>query len=153
MVPERLLWIAAIIGTFGLSATPLSAWPHKHGQKLEVHFLAASTLLRGTWGYNQDIYLVDLVLAGSGNRVHARLVDEYPSYAAPISTTVLKSDSGTILRLARDSECDRPYGQMILRAAPGDLMAILPVKLSYQPKLISPLQSSEILPCYRTVRR
>ena len=52
----------------------------------------------------------------------------------------------------RDTRCDMQLGKIQLRAAPGDLMAILPGKLEYQPQLLKNPEPNEVVACYRTVR-
>jgi hypothetical protein len=138
--------VAACVGTAGSQA-------HARAQKAHVHFLATSTLLRGTWGYNQDVFLVELRFAAHGEPVLARLIDEYPSLFSPLTAEDLRSPSGTVFRVRRDAQCDLPYREILLRTAPGDPMAILPERLGYQPKLEKTPQPDEILPCYRTAKR
>lgn len=128
------------------------AWPHQRGQKAKVRFLASSTLVRGTWGLNEDTYLAELRLRQDGESILVRLIDEYPNEVPPLPETVLTSELGTSLRVRRDSQCDSAYAQMLLRAAPGDLIAILPVKLVYQPLLSERMDPNSVLRCYRTLR-
>ena len=123
-------------------------------QKAHVRFLATGTLIRGTWGPNEDTYLVE-VAEGTSQLVTYRLVtliDEYANKAPPLSTEVLTSPTGLNLRLRRDSQCDRPYSQLVFRAAPGDLIALIRGKLAYAPKLNKVPQPGEVVPCYRVVR-
>jgi hypothetical protein len=82
-----------------------------------------------------------------------RLIDEYLNLFPPIPAEVLRSQSGTVLRVTRDPQCDRPFGEILLRTAPGDLMAILPERLGYQPALDRTPASGTVLPCYRVLRR
>ena len=145
---------AIIVCTFLLLAHLANAWPHRHsGKKARVHFLAESTLVRGNWGWNEDAYLAELRLPKQAELVLVRLVDSYPNEAPPLSYAVLTAESGASFHVKRDQECDRPFGTMPLRAAPGDLMAILPMRLSYQPKMDRMPESGAILPCYRVARR
>lgn len=44
-----------------LTARTAGAWPHRQGHKARVQFVATSTLIRGTWGQNEDAYLVKLL--------------------------------------------------------------------------------------------
>ncbi len=81
-----------------------------------------------------------------------RLIDEYPNLFPPIPAEILRSQSGTVLRVKRDPQCDRAFGEILLRTAPGDPMAILPERLSYQPVLDWTPASGTILPCYRVLR-
>ena len=136
----------------GLMTVTAEAWPHRHGEKARVRFLATSTLIRGTWGENEDTYLAQLVLPKENEAVLVRLVDTYPNEWPPLPREVLTSDAGTILPVKRDAECDRPFGEILLRAAPGDLIAILPERLDYRPPLEFTPANATIVPCYRTVR-
>ncbi len=143
---------AAIFIAITLVGNPAGAWPHHHGQKVRVRFLANSTLLRGTWGMNQDTYLAQLSFPKQSAPVFARLMDVYPNGWPPLARNVLKSNTGTILRVQRDEDCDRPFGEMLLRTAPGDLLAILPERLQYQLNLEDQPTPDSILPCYKVIR-
>jgi hypothetical protein len=118
-----------------------------------VRFLATRTLIRGTFGQNDDTYLAELTFTHKEGPVLVRLVDSYPNETPPLSRTTLISELGTTLKVRRDTDCDRPYGELILRTAPDDPMAILPEKLGYRPQLQRTPQPNEMLPCYRTVRQ
>lgn len=144
--------IAALLVLITVAGTSASAWPHHRGQKARVHFLANGTLLRFTWGQNQDTYLAQLYFPKQSAPVLARLMDVYSNGWPPLSRRVLKSDTGTILRVERHEDCDRPFGEMLLRTAPGDLLAILPERLHYQPHLENPPAPDSILPCYKVIR-
>jgi hypothetical protein len=146
----RIVSIAVVIA---ISGTAAGAWPHKLGQKARVRFLATSTLIRGTFGPNEDTYLAELSLNKGNERVLIRLIDAYPNETPPISLEDLTTPTGVTIRVRRDFECDRPFEQMIMRAAPGDPLAILPERLEYQPQLTSTPQPDSRLPCYRIVRR
>lgn len=145
--------ITAVLVVAAMTAATARAWPHRQGQKVRVHFLATSTLIRGTWGPNEDTYLAQLLLPKQNEAVLVRLVDAYPNEWPPLAREVLTSDAGTVLPLKRDAKCDRPFGEILLRTAPGDPMAILPVRLSYRPPLDRTPVSGTILPCYRVLRR
>lgn len=121
--------------------------------KAQVHFLATSATIRGTWGNNLDIYLTEIVLRPGSEPVLARLIDETLQSQLPLSVDSLTSTTGTILRIRRDEQCDMPYAEIQLRTAPGDPMAIIHAKLHYQPQLSRTPAPDEVLPCYRTVRR
>lgn len=138
--------------TLMLVATP-GAWAHRHGQKARVYFLATGTLVRGSWGQNQDTYLAQLFLPKQKAAVLVRVVDTYPSPWPPLSRDVLLSDNATMLSVTRDSSCDRSFGEMVLRTAPGDPLAILPERLGYQPRLDPMPTPGSILPCYRVLRQ
>jgi hypothetical protein len=144
--------IVSIFAIIAFSTNSTGAWPHKNGQTLRVRFLATSTLIRGTFGQNEDIYLAQLILPTQGEEVLVRLVDAYPNEWSPFGREVLTSDSGKVLQVRRDFQCDRAFGDMPLRTAPGDFMAFMPEKLVYQPLLPRSPESSEIIPCYRIVR-
>jgi hypothetical protein len=84
--------------------------------------------------------------------VLVRLIDAYPNEAPPLPFATLTSESGTLLFVKRDVQCDRPFGELLLRTAPGDAMAILPERLGYQPQMIGTPNSDNVVPCYRTLR-
>jgi hypothetical protein len=143
----------SVVAVIVISTTTVGAWPHKNEQKARVRFLATSTLLR-TWGApNEDTYLAELTLTTKDDPLMVRLVDSYPNMASPLSKGTLTSAEGHILKVRRDINCDRIYGKMILRTAPGDPMAILPERLGYQLSIDVVPASEMILPCYRLVRR
>lgn len=150
----RASHIAAILLIAALNTSTAGAWPHRRqAQKARVQFLATSTLIRGTWGPNEDTYLAQLVLPKQNEAVLVRLVDAYPNEWPPLSRNVLTSDAGAVLPVKRDAECDRPFGEILLRTAPGDSMAILPEQLGYRPQLDRMPAPGTILPCYRVLRR
>lgn len=152
MISSPLARIVSIFAVIAISTTTAGAWPHRHGQKARVRFLATSTLIRGTFGQNEDTYLAQ-VFTARGNESHLiRLVDAYPNETPPLPLATLTSDSGTRLRIQRDPQCDRLYGEMLLRTAPGDPMAILLERLEYHPQLSWTPQPGTNVPCYRTVR-
>ncbi len=145
--------IAAALMIAAMTPATAGAWPHRRGQKAHVHFLASSTLIRGTWGQNEDTYLAQLLLPKQNEAVLVRLVDAYPNEWPPLAREVLRSDAGAVLAVKRDAECDRPFGQILLRTAPGDPMVILPERLGYQPQFDRTPAAGTILPCYRVLRR
>jgi hypothetical protein len=136
-----------------MTVATAGAWPHRHGQKARVRFLATSTLIRGTWGQNEDTYLAQLLLPKQNEAVLVRLVDAYANEWPPLARAALTADAGTVLSVKRDAECDRPFGEMLLRTAPGDPMAILPERLGYRPPLDRTSAAGTVLPCYRVLRR
>jgi hypothetical protein len=146
----RILTVMACIATVSASA---DARPRIRVQKAHVRFLATSTVVRGTWGYNQDIFLAELQPARHGELQLVRLIDEYPNLSPPLPAEVLTSPSGTVLKVKRDSQCDLPFGQVQLRTAPDDPMAILHERLSYQPEMGRTPGAWTPVPCYRTVRQ
>ncbi|MDR3725131.1 MAG: hypothetical protein P4K83_11675 [Terracidiphilus sp.] len=129
-----------------------NAYDRHRPRKVKVHFLADSTLVRGSWGFNQDIYLAELIEKKDSGRRLVRIVDEYSPDAPPLSHEVLVDEQGTGLRVRRDESCDLAYGAMHMRAAPGDSMAILPIKMQYQPQFRQAPEQSELLPCFRIAR-
>lgn len=142
-----------ILGT-GALLSSAGAWPRQHSvQKVRVHVLANSTLLRTNWGSNEDTYLAELLFNRNSESVLVRLVDAYPNEAPPLSKVALTSPAGTVLRVKRDRGCDSAYSSLLLRSAPGDSMAMLPVKLNYQPKMDHVPEPDAALPCYRVERR
>jgi hypothetical protein len=134
-------------------ALSASALKRSRDLKVRVRFLATSTIVRGSWAYNQDTYLAEFIPSSGDEQVLVRLVDEYFNAAPPISHEALTSSTGTILRVRRDSQCDLPYTDILLRTKPEDPMAILPERLGYEPKLDSTPDPSTVIPCYRTVRQ
>lgn len=145
--------IAAIIVVALIGNIPSFARNHSQTIKANVRFLATSTLLRTTWGWNRDTYLAELTPAVHGESILVRVLDAYPNQATPLSREVLKADPGTMLRVSRDTQCDLPFGQMLLRTAPGDPLAILLEPLVYQPPIDRLPDAAKILPCYRVYRR
>lgn len=152
MICSSITRIVSISTAIAIFVTATAAWPHKQGQKANVRFLATGTIVRFTGAWNEDTYLAELQFAVGDEWILARLIDSYPNEAPPLSRGVLTSSSGTGIKVRRDTECDSPYGQMILRTAPGDPLAILPERLGYQPQRQKPPEADAILPCYRTVR-
>jgi hypothetical protein len=127
-------------------------WRHRHTQRVQIRFLATSTLIRGTWGMNEDTYLAQLRLLKQNEVILVRLVDAYPNEWPSLARQALTSDAGVVFSVKRDTTCDRTFAQIPLRTAPGDLMAILPVPLSYQPQLQVTPAPGTIVPCYRILR-
>lgn len=125
-----------------------------HPKKARVRFIATSSLYRTTWGMNEDIYLGELTFTKRENeQVFARVINQYSNWEPPIPAAVLKSESGMPLYLLRDANCDVPYAQMPLRTAPGDPMAVMQERLSYQPRLKNAPAPGDVLPCYRVEAR
>jgi hypothetical protein len=146
--------VAAIFGASVLMCLPGSAQETRSIVGSNVHFLATSTSLRSSIGESQDVYLAEIELPHSGGEIIlARLLDEYPPYRIGIPPQVLGADKSHHIRLRRDRSCDRSYGIMPIRTAPGNPMAILPERLGFQPVLPRDVNPTEILPCYRTVRK
>jgi hypothetical protein len=117
-----------------------------------VRFLATSWFVRGTWGRNEDRYLVEITPPRSESSSLAYLIDSYPNEAPPQTVEALNSQVDSKPNVRLDFGCDIPVRALVLRTAPGDLMAVLPEQHSFQPKLDPPLRWDEIVPCYRTMR-
>jgi hypothetical protein len=132
---SRLCGIALVAALTLGSGAIAGAWPHRDGQIARVQFVATSNLFRTTWGMNEDSFLAVLAFRKSGEKVLVRLIDSYPNRFAPLTHAVLQSQEGTDMRVKRDVECDRTFGEIKLRTAPGDLMAILPEQFSYKLQL------------------
>lgn len=153
MGPASFIPTLTAIASIAVAISSANAKPSIHVEKAQVRFLATSTFLRGTWGTNQDVFLAELAPVRKGEFQLVRLMDEYPNFFPPIPAEVLRSQSGTVLRVTRDPQCDRPFGEILLRTAPGDLMAILPERLGYQPALDRTPAPGTVLPCHRVLRR
>ena len=153
MISNPLVRSTCMAVAIALAVTPAGAWPHKNGEKARVRFLATSTLIRGTFGQNEDTYLAQVFTARGDESYLIRLVDAYPNETPSLPKATLTSDSGTLLRIQRDPQCDRLYGEMLLRTAPGDPMAILHERLSYRPQMERAPEPTSNLPCYRTERK
>ena len=153
IVPQSYLGrVAAILLILATTADAALAWPHRQGIKARVHFWATSTLVRGSWGQNVDIYLAELHLPKQNEAVLVRLIDVYPNFFPPLAHNVLTSATGAVLSVRRDVECDRPFGEILLRTAPGDPLAILPERLGYQPPISQTPTPEAVVPCYRVLR-
>jgi hypothetical protein len=133
--------------------SPIIAHSVIPAEKAQVRFPATGAPIRNARHWKDDTYLAELNFPHSNESILIRLIDACPSEAPPISREVFESDAGAVLPVRRDAECDRPFGQILLRTAPGDPMAILPVKLEYQPLLSETIGPNSVLRCYRTVRR
>jgi hypothetical protein len=142
----------SILAVIAISITTGEGWAHKKGQKVRVRFLATSTLIRTWGGTNEDTYLAELTFAPNHEPLVVRLIDSYPNVASPLSKGTLTATEGSILNVRRDTDCDRRYGKIVLRTAPGDEMAILREPLGYRPPMDRMPASETIVPCYRVVR-
>ena len=145
-----LVCIAALLILVVLA--PTAEAKTQHVLKVRVRFLATGSLIRGTWGSNQDQYLVEVAETPKSDPILARLLDDYATYQLPLSHEALISPTGSVLKVRRDPGCDIPYSAMQLRTAPGDSLAIVQEKLSYQPKLSNKPAPDAVLPCYRPQR-
>lgn len=153
MILSLLVRIASLVLVVTVFAASVNARPHRRALKARVRFKATSTLIRGTWGPNEDTYLAESRFSRADDPVLVRLVDAYANESPPLAREILTSDSGTVLHVMRDPRCDLSFGRMLMRTAPGDPMAILPERLGYQPHLARVPDSDELLPCYRTLQR
>ncbi len=153
MIRERGIYTVAFILLAVFPAISAAKTHSPRPFKAHTHFLASSTCIRGTWGFNLDVYLAEIVPQKGSEPMLARLIDEYRNLDPPLSVDALTSATGTILRVKRDRQCDMPYGQMQLRTTPGNSMTILHERLGYQPQLPKTPEPNEVLPCFRTVRR
>lgn len=144
---------AAVLALVAAAACTARAASYRHHQRAHVRFVATSTLLRGAWGYNEDTYLAQIVLRKESEAVLVRLIDFYTSGWPPLSHETLTAEAGTTLAVERDQTCDSSFGEILLRTAPGDPMAILPEPLSYTPIMARTPDSATVLPCYRVLRR
>jgi len=149
------IYRAMLIGALAFASPKMrAASPRPHPVVAKVRFLATSTSTRSTYAGSEDVYLAEVAFPGrTDDELPVRLIDDYPEYRGPIGPDVLQATHFTRFRLLRDATCDIALADMPLRTAPGDPMAILPVELHYQPELPHPVQSQQILPCYRIVRR
>jgi len=145
--------IMSMVAVLIMIATSVGASPHERALKAHLRFLATSTLIRNTWGRNEDIYLAELTLPSQPTPVLVRLIDNYPSEFPSLPTQTLASQVGTKLSVRRDAQCDIPFGRFLLRTVPGDPMAILPERLGYEPRLTRTPDAAEVLPCYRLMRQ
>ena len=149
-------WRSRIIGILLSVLIGCSLCSARRGPRIEkarVRFLATSWVIRGTWGLNEDSFLAEISMMPDHEPVLARLIDNYSSEFPSLSVETLTSQLGTTQRVMRDLHCDIPFGQLALRTAPGDLMAVLPQRLVYDPPLARTPNAQEILPCYRLARK
>lgn len=141
---------------FLLASAHAFPFHHKHAPRLKAHvrFLATGELIRVALGLSHDEYLVSVAIASHTDQKQvARLVDDYINFAPPIPQNVQNAANDTTFELVRDSSCDLPYLAMMLRSAPGDLIAIYPAPMHYTPVLDEAIAPSTVIPCYRTVRK
>jgi len=150
MVLCRLSRGSTVLALAAFSLT--AAAGHKQYLQADIHFLATSTSVRSSFGESEDVYLVELTMQ-SGEPFPARLIDRYPPYETGFTEGLLTSGSDVTGKVRRDNTCDIAFGEMPLRTAPGNPLAVLPEKLGYTPRLSRPIPSGEVLPCYRIVRR
>jgi hypothetical protein len=145
--------VATTLLILAMTADVTLAWPHRQGIKARAHFLATSTFIRGSWGGNEDIYLAELHLPNQNDAVLVRLIDTYPNFLPPLAHNALTSAPGVVLSVQRDVECDQPFGEILLRTAPSDPMAILPERLGYLPRLSRMPTPEAVVPCCRILRQ
>lgn len=147
---ERFIAIGVL---FAICASSASAWPHEEDHKALVRFMATGTLIRSTWFRNEDTYLTELNLLQSNEAVPVRLVNACLSEAPPLAPEVLKLDVGVFFAVWRDAARDRLFREILLRAAPGDPMVILPERPGYRPRSLPTIEPNSIIQRYRTLRR
>lgn len=138
-----------------LVGVPLALAKHPDKSvKAEVRLLADSTIIRSSYGANEDVFLVELPLERDESEVVlARLIDRYPPSGAPISPEVLTTEQPITLQVHRDRRCDVAYRDMVLRTRPGDPFALLPKKLVFEPALSPPVDPTSVLPCHRIIHK
>jgi hypothetical protein len=152
---KHVFWCGVLaLAATGWQPLALARGLRAHSLVAHVRFLATSTSVRSGQYDSEDVYLAEVDSLKRDNApIIARLVDDYPTYRGPISLKILEAPRGAKLRLLRDLTCDIRYQDMVLRTAPGDSIAILPVKLEFRPHLPEAIQPEQLLPCYRIVRR
>lgn len=79
----RLEQVTAIGVLIALFIVPTGASSYRHRQKMRVHFLANSAVIRSTWYWNEDRYLAELSLPRRNESIFVRLVDVFPNEAPP----------------------------------------------------------------------
>jgi hypothetical protein len=147
-------WIPVFALTVCLAPVTIARAAKNAALRVHVSFLAVGSSVHSLLAHSEDIYLVELRPRDSaGEPILALLIDEYPSYRAPIPSETQKSASGLSLRVTRDHSCDARFADVPLRAAPGDPLARLPEPMSYTPRLPRAVDPGETLPCYRVLKR
>ena len=81
--------IAAVLVIVAMTAATAEARSRRQDHEAQIRFLAASTLIRETWGQNEDAYLAQVLAAHGGESYLIRLVDTYPNEAPPLSRTAI----------------------------------------------------------------
>jgi len=145
-------FITAIAVAILLAGFAQAERPRLRPMKTHVHFLATSTLIRGTWGTNEDAYLAEITPRHAKEVHMVRLIDEYPNFFPSLSPETLTSQAGTAMTLKLDSSCDILFGEILLRTAPGDPMAVAQGRSTHHPDMGITPDSGILIPCYRTVR-
>lgn len=126
-----ILRVAVIVASASVFCAIADASSRKQVRTVHIRFLAASTILRSTFGYNRDTFLAALVQEGSPAQLVC-LIDEYQNSFPPLSQDALTDTSGTDLKVLREAGCDLISENLLLRAAPGGPIAILPIRLTYR---------------------
>ena len=109
----RSLRLISLLTFILVPSGSIDARSHNSIEKDRVKFLASSTFIRGTWGWNEDTYLAEVAMPGSNRQILVRLIDSYNNAWAPLSHQVLTSETGAILRVKRDPECDLPFERIL----------------------------------------
>ncbi len=142
------LWSFASLLLLGiLLANPAFAGGNKAG----VRFVAQSMSFRTTWAYSEDVYLVEIHPSKNGQPYYGKLLDAYQGLGRPLPLQMVTSKSPITMKIARDSSCDVRYGNMLIRSAPGDPVALLPGKFTYESSETKSIPKDTMIPCYRTV--
>lgn len=146
--------VTVLVGAILLASAVADGQASPPSARVKVRFLATSTSVRTGEGESEDVYLVEISLSDRHDEVAlARLIDTFPSYRTAISPEILRSATTTVMRLRQDHNCDVHFGDMPLRTAPSDPMAILPERLGYDPPLSERIAPTQLIACYRIVRR
>jgi len=126
-----------------------SAEPSRRGEPT-VRFVARFTAARGTWGTNDEIYLVEIHSAKHEELFYGKLVDRRLNLNAPLPQRILTSKSAVAMKIARDPEwmCPSRACQFVL--PPGHQIALIHTKLTFQSPETGSIEANEILPRYRT---
>lgn len=152
MLFNSFKWIVVVSAISILFAESIHSWARKGGIQAQIRFVASSTFVRGTWGLNEDTYLVELRNSRSGSAFLALLIDTYPNEAPPIPYDVVTANKETAIRVRRNTKCDRQFGDIQLRSAPGDRSTLLPEKLIYKLQISIEPARDAIIPCFYTLR-
>ena len=149
MINPKLLAISYVLLLSMVTINPLLGQQQSDKKRASVRFIARSTAVRGTYGSNEDIYLVEIGTQGK-DLIYAKLIDSYFNLFPPLPWRILTSKAPVLMRIVRDQECDVRLQEMPIRSAPGDRSTILPVPLHYESEEPASIPVDKLLPCYRT---
>lgn len=138
--------ITAILLANAIYLSASGAWSQPHEKASWIRLLAASTLVRNTWSQNENTSLALLLSPKESKSKFVRLVEACPNEAPPFFHAVMTFNSRTALRVRCIANCDRPFGEILLRTAPGHPMVILPEQLSFQSRLDQFQNRASIVP-------